>query len=138
MGRRTVPVALVVAAALAERLGAPSLAFYALLLAVPAAAVVTLTAVAELVDGTAGRAQPLLWGAALALIVVAAAARAPALAAGIVPRTGESALLACLTLFCTQAAGALASELFRLRTEACSLRAWPGRSAAAPRRTTRR
>ena len=42
MGRRAIPVGLVVAAAAADGAGAHGLAFYALLLAVPAAAVAAL------------------------------------------------------------------------------------------------
>jgi hypothetical protein len=125
--RRTLPVALVTTGAIAERLGAPGLAFDVLLLAVPAAAVAALSAVAQLVDGAGGRAQVAFWAIVLALVVVAAAARAPSVAEGVVPRTGESALVACLALFCVQALRGLVAEVRRPKTATRSPRAWPGR-----------
>jgi hypothetical protein len=105
--RRTLPIVLVVVAALADTASATGLAFYALVAAVPFAAVASLDAYAELLDAGSRarvvRAQALLWPAALALIVLSAAARAPAIAEGAVPRFGSTALLACLLVFLVQA-----------------------------------
>ena len=115
MARRAAPVALVLLAALADRSGDHRLAFYALLVAVPAAAVTALGAVAERVEGGCARTQPLLWGLVLALVVVGAAARAPAVAAGAAPTAARSALLACLGVFSVQAVVALRAELQRER-----------------------
>jgi hypothetical protein len=111
--RRTLPVVLVVVAALADAASAAGLAFYALVVAVPFAALASLGAYGELIDAreggavTAGeRVQAVLWPVALALIVLGAAARAPALAEHAVPRFGSTAMLACLLVFLVQAVAA--------------------------------
>jgi len=113
MGRRAVPVVLVVAAAAADGAGAHGLAFYALLLAVPAAAAVALDAFGRVLDGAQEHLHLLLWTIVLGLVVVGAAARAPAVTEGVVPALGRSALLGCLAVFCVQAAVALTAELRR-------------------------
>jgi hypothetical protein len=113
MGRRAIPVGLVVAAAAADGAGAHELAFYALLLAVPAAAVVALDTFGELLDGAHNHLHALLWTVVLALIVVGAAVRAPAITEGAVPTLARSALLACLAIFCVQAVASLMAELRR-------------------------
>lgn len=113
MARRAIPVGLVVAAAAADGAGAHELAFYALLLAVPAAAVVALDSFGELLDGARDHLHALLWTVALALIVVGAAVRSPAVTEGAVPALARSALLACLAIFCVQAVVSLAAELRR-------------------------
>src|SRR6185437_13004601 len=111
MTRRAVPVGLVIAAAAADGAGFHELAFYALLLAVPAAAVAALEAFGRVLDGENEHLHALLWTIVLALIVVGAAARAPAVTEGAVPGPARSALLACLGIFCVQAFVSLASEL---------------------------
>jgi hypothetical protein len=111
MARRAVPVGLVVAAAAADGAGAHGLAFYALLLAVPAAAVAALDAFGHVLDGGRDHLHALLWTVVLALVVVGAAVRAPAVTEGSVPALARSALLACLAVFCVQAMVALAAEL---------------------------
>ena len=113
MARRAIPVGLVVAAAAADGAGAHELAFYALLLAVPAAAVVALDAFGALLDGAHDHLHALLWTVVLALILVGAAVRAPAVTEGSVPALARSALLACLAIFCVQAVASLAAELRR-------------------------
>ena len=113
MARQAIPVGLVVAAAAADGAGAHELAFYALLLAVPAAAVVALDTFGELLDGAQNHLHALLWTVVLALIVVGAAVRAPAVTEGAVPTLARSALLACLVIFCVQAVASLAAELRR-------------------------
>jgi hypothetical protein len=113
MARQAIPVGLVVAAAAADGAGAHELAFYALLLAVPAAAVVALDTFGRLLDGTQEHLHALLWTVVLALIVVGAAVRAPAVTEGAVPTLARSALLACLVIFCVQAVASLAAELRR-------------------------
>jgi hypothetical protein len=113
MTRRAIPVGLVVAAAAADGAGAHELAFYALLLAVPAAAVVALDTFGALLDGARDHLHALLWTVVLALIVVGAAVRAPAVTEGAVPALARSALLACLVIFCVQAVASLAAELRR-------------------------
>jgi hypothetical protein len=113
MTRRAVPVGLVIAAAAADGAGVHELAFYALLLAVPAAAVAALEAFGHVLDGAEEHLHALLWTVVLALVVVGAAVRAPAIAQGAVPGLARSALLACLAIFCVQAVVAAAAELRR-------------------------
>ena len=113
MTRRAIPVGLVIAAA-ADGAGAHGLAFYALLLAVPAAAVAALEAFGRVLDGAGEQLHALLWALVLALVVVGAAVRAPAATEGGVPALGHSALLACLAVFCVQAVVAATQE-FRAR-----------------------
>jgi hypothetical protein len=101
----------VVAAAAADGAGAHRLAFYALLLAVPAVAVVTLEAFGRVLDGADEHLHALLWTVVLALVVLGCAVRSPGVTQGSVPALARSALLACLAIFCIQAAAAAAREL---------------------------
>jgi hypothetical protein len=103
---RLAPVALVVAAALADHFGSHALAFDALLIAVPAAAFAGLQSVAERRE-----AAPYVWALVLGLLLIATAARAPAVGDTTVPAVARSALLACVGVFCLQALAALAAEL---------------------------
>ncbi len=105
---------LVIAAAAADGAGFHALAFYALLLAVPAAAVAALEAFGRVLDGADEHLHALLWTIVLALVVVGSAARAPAVTEGVVPAAARLALLACLAVFCVQAVVAAAAE-FRSR-----------------------
>jgi hypothetical protein len=111
MARRAIPVALVVAAAAADGAGVHGLAFYALLAAVPAAAVAALDAFGMVLDGANEHLHALLWTMVLALVVVGAAVRAPAVTEGAVPALARSALVACLAVFCVQAVVAATEEL---------------------------
>ncbi len=111
MARRAIPVGLVIAAAAADGAGAHGLAFYALLLAVPTAAVAALDAFGHVLDGARDHLHALLWTIVLALLVVGAAVRAPDVTQGSVPALARSALLACLAVFCIQAVVAAAAEL---------------------------
>src|SRR2546421_2243544 len=103
MARRIVPFGLVVAAAFADKVGAHGLAFDAMLLAVPVTAIAGLAALADHLERGAPRMQALLWAVTLLLMVVGAAARAPALAEGVVPPLAVATLVACLAVFCVQA-----------------------------------
>jgi hypothetical protein len=111
MARRAIPVGLVIAAAAADGAGAHGLAFYALLLAVPAAAVAALETFGRVLDGADEHLHALLWTVVLALVVIGAAVRGPAVTQGVVPTLGHSALLACLAVFCVQAVVAATAEL---------------------------
>ena len=113
MARRVVPIGLVIAAAAADGAGAHGLAFYALLLAVPVAAIAAFEAFGNVLDGANEHLHALLWTVVLVLLVAGAAARSPAVAEGSVPTLGRAALLACLGVFCVQAAIAAAAELRR-------------------------
>ena len=103
---------LVLAATAADGAGAHGVAFYALLLAVPAAAVAAFDALGHVLDSARDHLHLLLWTTVLALVVVGAAVRASAVAGG-VPSLARTTLLACLGVFCVQAAAAVASELRR-------------------------
>ena len=109
MARRAIPVGLVIAAAAADGAGSHQIAFYALLLAVPAAAVAALDAFGRVLDGADEHLHALLWTIVLGLVVVGCAVRASAV--GPVPSLARSALLACLAVFCVQAAVSAAREL---------------------------
>ena len=113
MARRGLPVALVLTAAAADGVGAHGLAFYALLAAVPAAAVAALDAFGDSLAEAGSGLHALLWAIVLALTVTAAAVRAPLLAEGTVPALGRSAVVACLAIFCLQALLGLVGELRR-------------------------
>jgi uncharacterized membrane protein len=104
-------VGLVIAAAGADGAGLHGLAFYALLLAVPAAAVAALEAFGRVLDGANEHLHALLWTIVLGLVLVGSAARAPAVAEDAVPAAARSALLACLAVFCVQAVVAATEEL---------------------------
>jgi hypothetical protein len=101
----------VIAAAAADGAAFHGVAFYALLLAVPAAAAVALEAFGHVLDGANEHLHALLWTIVLALVVVGCAVRASAVADGAVPAFARTALLACLAVFCVQAAVSAAREL---------------------------
>ncbi len=104
---RLVPVLLMLAAAYADRIDDPGFAFYATLSAVPFAAAALLSGIG---DDRADRAQTVMSGLVLLAIVVGSAARAPVVAEGVVPPLAQTALLACLLVFVTQACMALRRE----------------------------
>jgi hypothetical protein len=80
---------------------------------VPAAAVAALEAFGHVLDDSRDHLHALLWTVVLGLLVTGAAVRAPEVTEGIVPALGRSALLACLGVFCVQAAVSAAAELRR-------------------------
>ena len=100
--RRVLPGLLAIAAFYADGRGSHGLAFDALLGAIPFAAVAALESFGAFLDtrddAVAG-VQALLWGLALALLVLSCAARSPATAAGTLPTLGASALVAALVVF---------------------------------------
>jgi hypothetical protein len=113
MGRRWIPVVLVLAAAAADGAGAHGVAFYALLATVPAVAAAALEAFGESLEDAGAQLHALLWAVVLALTVTGAAVRAPRLAEGTVPAFGRTAVVACLAIFCIQALAGLVGELRR-------------------------
>jgi hypothetical protein len=101
VGRRTLLLALVAAAPLADAVGAHGLAFWALVAALPVGAACGLASFGAFLDDgddVVVSLQALLWAPALLLLLAAAAARGPALATGGVPRLGVSALAGCLAV----------------------------------------
>jgi hypothetical protein len=106
VGRRALPVLLILTAAFADSRGAHGLAFDALLGAVPFTAVaglVSFGAYLERRQDAVGGLQALLWLLALCLVVLSCAVRSPATEAGVVPPLGSSALVACLAIFVLKA-----------------------------------
>ena len=104
-------------AALADSRGAHSLAFDALLAAVPFAAVSALVSFGvhlEARDDALRGLQTLLWGLAVALLVLSCAARSPASQTHVLPPLGASALAACLGVFALKGCLAAAPYLRRL------------------------
>ena len=102
VGRRAFPALLAVVAAVADARGAHGLAFDALLAAVPFTAVIGLICFGEYLEhrsGSLAGIQSLLWGLALAFLVLSCAARSPAAQTQTLPTLGASALVACLVVF---------------------------------------
>jgi hypothetical protein len=117
MARRWLPIGLALAAAGLDAAGLHPAAFYFLLAAVPVAAVSALGALGELLDaradGPAGPGlllQPLLSGLAVALLVIGAAVRAPALGDPLLPTLAGNALTACLCVLSLEALVAVFAE----------------------------
>jgi hypothetical protein len=111
-------VGLVVTAALADVGSHAGLAFYALVLAVPFTAAAALNAYGDLIDAdedgrgrSMERLQALCGGNALVLLVLGAAARAPAVGEGSVPRFATTALVLALAVLLVQAAVASARQI---------------------------
>ena len=110
--RRWVPIAIVLAAAVADALGAGQLAFYFLLAAVPIVAAGALTAFGELLDTRAtsplepvSTLEALLYAVALLLLIAGAAAGSTVFA-----------LSGCLATFALQALLGVGVELRRPAT----------------------
>ena len=117
VGRRALPVVLVVVAAFADARGAHGLAFNALLGAIPFAAVSALAGFGEYLerreDVIAGL-QALLWTLAVGLLVLSCAARSPATETSSLPPLGASALIACLAVLAIKLCVAAAPQLRRV------------------------
>ena len=102
MRMQRLAIGLVLVAGLADAAGGHRLAFYLLVLAVPAIAAAALSAPGAAFD-LDSRAVGRAWvqAAALLLVLVSAAARAPARGEG-VPRVAVSALVVCVLLYAGQ------------------------------------
>ena len=107
MSARLASVTLVVGAALADAAGHHSLAYYALVVAVPVVAVAALYALGDVLDGTAAtphdRTLALLTGIVLVFVLLAAAVRAPVVSDGPPPAIAVTAVVVALALFAVQA-----------------------------------
>lgn len=107
MTTRLASVLLVVAAALADAAGRHELAYYALVAAVPMVAVAALSALGDVLDGSAadpsGRAAAFLSAAALPFVLLGTAVRAPLLPEGPPPAIGVTAVVVALGIFAAQA-----------------------------------
>ena len=106
MTTRFASISFVVGAALADAAGRHSLAYYALVVAVPLVALAALSALGDVLDGTAAephdRGMAALTALALPLVLLAAAVRAPLLADRPPPAIGITAVVACLAVFAVQ------------------------------------
>jgi hypothetical protein len=113
VGRRLLPVALVVSAAAADARELHEVAFYLLVAAVPAAAVSALSLFGDALDlpgDGAVRLQAALGALGLVLVLVAAAIRGQNPVTE-VPPVAATALVACLSVFGLQTVAALAWPL---------------------------
>ena len=115
MGRRLLPAGLVMIAAVADSTGAHSFALYALLLAVPFAAVAALLSFGEYLDSESSSVaalQALLWAASVVLLVLSCAVRRHAIHT--VPPLAVSSMFMCLGIFGVKATIAVAPYARRL------------------------
>lgn len=121
MTTRLGSVCLVLGAALADAAGRHSLAYYALVAAVPVVALAALSGLGDVLDGSAAaphdRGIAILSGIALPFVLLGTAVRAPLLADGPPPVIGITAVVAALTIFAAQAlvAASAAAPRERLR-----------------------
>jgi len=114
VGRRVLPALLSIVAAVADSNGGHGLAFYALLLAVPFAAVASLASFGDWLDSREDAMvalQSLLWVVALVLLVLSCAARSQSMT---VPPVAVSAVIACLGVFAVKTVLAVAPYARRL------------------------
>jgi len=127
MTMRLASVCLVLGAALADAASQHSLAYYALVAAVPVVALAALSGLGDVLDGSA--AQPhdrgiaVLSAIALPFVLLGTAVRAPLLADGPPPVVGVTAVVAALAIFAAQAlvaASAIAPRARRARARAGS------------------
>jgi len=106
MPRRLVPAVLVLSALLSDVGGAHGLALAFLLCAIPAAFVLVLDCYGDVLEGRSGAVRPALAGLSLALLVLSAALRSPAVLGG-VPTLAESVLVLALLLYSVVLLGGL-------------------------------
>jgi hypothetical protein len=110
------PALLALLAAAADSWGAHTLSFYALLAAVPFAAVGALVTFGDRLeerDDPVLGLQAVLWALAVTLLVVSCATRSATVAYG-VPPLAASTLSACLAVFAVKAIVAATSHVLRL------------------------
>jgi len=108
---------LVLVAAVADGHGSHGLAFDALLAAVPftaVSAIVTFGDYLERRNDPLLTMQALLWGIALALVVLSCAARSPATHTDTLPALGWSSLVACIAVFALKVCLAAMPYVLRL------------------------
>lgn len=108
-------------AALLDAAGQHTLAYWALVVAVPVVAIAALSGLGEVLEGAAtaphDRGLALLSACALPFVLLAAAVRAPLLGAGPPPAVGVTAVVGALAIFAAQAlvAASAAAPRERLR-----------------------
>lgn len=107
MARRALPALLALIALLADLSGDHGTALGFLLIAIPAAFVLTLDCYGDVLAARCGGFRPIAAACALGLLVLSAALRSPAVVGG-VPRLAVSAIVLCLLLY----GGALVVALY--------------------------
>jgi len=107
MTLRLFSVGLVLGAALSDAAGHHSLAYYALVTAVPVVAITALSGLGDVLDGSAAephdRGIAVLSALALPFVLLGTAVHAPLLAEGAPPAIGATAVVAALAIFGVQA-----------------------------------
>lgn len=107
MARRALPALLALIALLADLSGNHGLALSFVLAAIPAAFALALDCYGDALEARCGGLRPLAAAVGLALLVLSAALRSPAVVGG-VPHLAVSAVVLCLLLY----AGALVAALY--------------------------
>jgi hypothetical protein len=106
MARRALPALLVFIALLCDAAGGHGAALALLLAAIPAAFVLALDCYGDALEAGCSSVRPVLAGLAVALLVLSAALRSPAVVGG-VPQLAVSALVITLALYAAICVGAL-------------------------------
>jgi hypothetical protein len=110
MARRALPALLALIALLADLSGSHGVALGFVLASIPAAFALTLECYGDALESRCSGVRPLCAAGGLALLVLSAALRSPAVVGG-VPRLSVSAVVLCLLLY----AGALIGALYAPR-----------------------
>ena len=103
---RVLPSLLIIAALLADASSGHGVALALLFLAIPAAFALALACYGDALEARCGLLRPILAGLALALLVLSAALRSPAVVGG-VPQFAVSSLVLALLLYGMLALGAV-------------------------------
>jgi hypothetical protein len=106
MARRALPALLALIAFVADVSGSHGVALGFVLVAIPAAFSLALECYGDALEARCGGLRPLVAAGGLALLVLSAALRSPAVVGG-VPRLAVSALVLCLLLYAGALLGAL-------------------------------
>lgn len=106
MARRALPGLLALIAFVADLSGSHGVALGFVLAAIPAAFALALECYGDALEARSGGLRPLLAAGGLALLVLSAALRSPAVVGG-VPRLAVTAVVLCLLLYAGALVGAL-------------------------------
>jgi hypothetical protein len=101
LGTPLLPLAIALGGVCADASGAHRVAFYLVLLAIPAAAGAALAAAGDLVDGRHALGRMVCTACALVLLIVSSSARYNAAPGGSVPAIAISALVGCVLAYGT-------------------------------------
>jgi len=106
MARRALPALLALIAFIADLSGSHGVALGFVLAAIPAAFALALECYGDALEARCGGLRPLVAAGGLALLVLSAALRSPAVVGG-VPRLAVSAVVLCILLYAGALIGAL-------------------------------